>query len=122
MNRSFRQPGQAFAYGDIPEPIEEVLAAARHVYPQHSLFVTIAPEQTGPTWELHPYKRWLVLRTEDPQRILEAVACSLLARTAWLGKGAVTAVPERLHGRHQQALDALVGALESGPDAEEARS
>jgi hypothetical protein len=110
------------SFREVPPHVESVLTAARRIYPQHSLFVTIAPEQAGPAWEVHPYKRWLVLRTEDPQRILEAVACSLLARTAWLGKGAVTAVPERLHGRHQQALDALVGALESGPDAEEARS
>jgi hypothetical protein len=28
-----------------------------------------------------------VLRTEEPERILEAVACSVLARDAWLGKG-----------------------------------
>jgi len=68
-------------------------------------------------WEFHPYKRWLVLRTDDREHILEAVACSLLARTAWLGKGAVIAVPEHLHLRYRQALDALVGALDGGPDA-----
>jgi hypothetical protein len=110
------------AFREIPQSVEPVLAAARRLYPQHSLFLTIAPAEHGPTWEFHPYKRWLVLRTDDPEHILEAVACSLLARTAWLGKGAVTAVPEPLRLRYRQALDALVGALESGPDAEEVRS
>ena len=109
--RLFRQPDQAFAYGDIPETIEEVLAAARRVHPDHGLFVTFAPMADGPTWEFHPFKRWLVLRTEDRSRVMEAVTCTLLARTAWLGKGAVTSVPQHLLVRYRQALDALEGGL-----------
>ena len=110
------------SFREVPPHVESVLTAARRIYPQHSLFVTIAPEQAGPAWELHPYKRWLVLRTEDQRAILEAVACSFLARTAWLGKGALTAVPEHLQMRFQQAHDALVGAFDVGSGTEGALS
>ena len=71
----------------IPPAVERVLAAARRVHPTHALYVSIALDTDGPPWTFHPYKRWLVLRTDAPGRLLEAVACSLLARHAWLGKG-----------------------------------
>jgi hypothetical protein len=96
----------------LPPSIEHVLAAARRIHPAHGLFVTIETGSAGPQWEFHPFKRWLILRTRDQGPALEAVACSLLARTAWLGNGAVTSVPERLHERFRQALDALRAALQ----------
>jgi hypothetical protein len=104
----------------IPPAVERVLAAARRVHPTHALYVSIALDTDGPPWTFHPYKRWLVLRTDAPGRLLEAVACSLLARHAWLGKGAVTTVPEHLSARYFSALGALLAAL--GPDAAQAET
>jgi len=79
--------------------------------------VTFEPEATGSAWELHPFKRWLVLRTDDFASIREGVACSLLAQTAWLGTGDVTGVPEHLLPRFQRVVALLAEALED-PAAE----
>jgi hypothetical protein len=106
--------------GPVPA-IENVLAAARRLHPDYGLFVTVE-SVGGPAWEFHPYKRWLVLRTEDQERILEAVACSLLARTASLGKGTVTAVPGHLESRFRPVLGALVGALDVDCTSSEKRA
>ena len=100
----------------IPPSVERVLAAAGRIDPAHSLYVTFAPESEGPPWEFHPFKRWLVLRTEQHGRLLEAVTCSMLARTAWLGKGTVTAVPEHLNARYLSVLGALLAALDANDD------
>jgi len=115
QKRYLRRPGPAPA-------IENVLAAARYLHPDHGLFVTVEPEDDGPAWEFHPYKRWLVVRTEDQERVLEAVACSLLARTAWLGQGTVTVVPGHLESRFHQALNALVATLDGDYPSPEKRA
>ena len=106
--------------GPVPA-IENVLAAARRLHPDYGLFVTVDSDG-GPAWEFHPYKRWLVLRTEDQKFILEAVACSLLARTASLGKGTVTAIPEHLQVRYQQVRGALAAALDGDYPSSEQRA
>ena len=106
-------------FRDNPPSVERVLAAARRVDPAHCPYVTFAPEREGPPWEFHPFKRWLVLRTEQDGRLLEAVTCSMLARTAWLGKGTVSSVPEHLNSRCFSASGALLAALEA--DAEQGR-
>jgi hypothetical protein len=98
----------------IPPSVERALSAARRVHPTHGLYVTFAPEAEGPPWEFHPFKRWLVLRTDTPDALLEAVACTLLARSAWLGQGAVTAVPDHLQERFRSVRDALRGGVEAG--------
>jgi hypothetical protein len=108
-------------FRDNPPAVERVLAAARRLYPTHALYLTFAPRGDGPAWEFHPMKRWLVLRTAEPERILEAVACSLLARHAWLGKGPATSVPAHLHQRFLSALGALRAALDATPAADEAQ-
>jgi len=100
-------------FRDNPPAVERVLAAARRIDPAHSLYVTFAPESEGPPWEFHPFKRWLVLTTEQHGRLLEAVTCSMLARTAWLGKGTVSSVPEHLNARYRAVLGALLAALEA---------
>ena len=92
---------------ELPQSVEQVLAAARRIHPAHGLFVTFSPEASGSAWELHPFKRWLVLRTDDFASIREGVACSLLAQTAWLGTGDVTAVPEALLTRLQRLVEML---------------
>jgi len=102
-----------------PPSIERVLAAARRLHSSHALYITFAPDSDGPPWEFHPIKRWLVLRTEEPGRILEAVTCSLLARHAWLGKGTATSVPAHLHRRYLRALGALLAALNAAPAVDE---
>ena len=107
------------AFRKIPPSVERVLAAARRIDPAHCPYVTFAPESEGPPWEFHPFKRWLVLRTEQDGRLLEAVTCSMLARTAWLGKGTVTAVPEHLNARYLSTLGALLAA--SNSDDEQGR-
>jgi hypothetical protein len=110
------------SFREVPRAVEPVLIAARRIYPQHSLFVTFEPDEEGPAWEFHPFKRWLVLRTDDPDALIEAVACSLLARTAWLGKGAVTTVPEHLNAHYRSALGALLAALAEAPRTVEAET
>ena len=104
----------------IPPSVERVLSAARRVHPTHALYVSIALDTDAPPWEFHPFKRWLVLRTDAPDALIEAVACTLLARSAWLGKGAVTTVPEHLSARYLSTLGALLAAL--GPDAAQAET
>jgi hypothetical protein len=103
-------------FRDNSPAVERVLAAARRIAPAHCPYVTFAPESGGPPWEFHPFKRWLVLRTEQHGRLLEAVTCSMLARTAWLGKGTVTAVPEHLNARYLSVLGALLAALDANDD------
>ena len=100
-------------FRDNPPAVERVLTAARRIDPAHCLYLTFAPESQGPPWEFHPFKRWLVLRTEQHGRLLEAVTCSMLARTAWLGKDTVTAVPEHLNARYLSTLGALLAAFNS---------
>jgi hypothetical protein len=109
-------------FRDNPPAVERVLAAARRLYPTHALYLTFSPGSDGPAWEFHPLKRWLVLRTEEPELILEAVSCSLLARHAWLGEGPSTLVPAHLHQRYLSALGALRAALKSAPEADEVQS
>jgi hypothetical protein len=104
------------SFREVPRSVEPVLIAARRIYPQHSLFVTFEPDEEGPAWEFHPFKRWLVLRTDDPDALIEAVACSLLARTAWLGKGTVTSVPQPLRELLRQKLNVLRAALQAEGD------
>jgi hypothetical protein len=48
--------------------------------------------------------------------LIEAVACSLLARTAWLGKGTVTSVPQPLRELLRQKLNVLRAALQAEGD------
>jgi hypothetical protein len=103
--------------GDNPPAVERVLSAARRIHPAHGLDVTFAPEREGPPWEFHPIKRWLVLRTEQQGRLLEAVTCTMLARSAWLGQGPVAVVPDSLRPRYLQTLGALLAALEETPPA-----
>ena len=107
-------------FRDNPPAVERVLAAARRIDHAHCLYVTFAPESEGPPWEFHPFKRWLVLTTEQHGRLLEAVTCSMLARTAWLGKGAVTSVPEHLNARCLSTFGALLAALAEAPRTVEA--
>jgi hypothetical protein len=94
-------------FRDLPYSVERALAAARRLHPAHGLFVTAAPGAEGPAWEYHPVRRYLILRTAEPGRVLEGVACSLLARNHYLGRHTVTAVPEHLQLRYSQLLDAL---------------
>ena len=110
------------SFRKVPPSVAQTLSAARRVDPGHGLFVTYRPGEAGAAWELHPFKRWLILRTGDQTCISEAIACSLLARTAWLGAGAVTAVPEHLTPRFGRVFDALVEALRSGACSEETAS
>ena len=109
-------------FRDNPPAVERVLAAARRIDPAHSLYVTFAPDSEGPPWEFHPFKRWLVLRTALPGHLLEAVTCTMLARTAWLGKGTVTTVPESLGRQYHQTLGALLAALAEAPRTVEAEA
>jgi len=77
----------------IPPSVERVLAAACRIRPAHGLYVTVAPSADGPAWAFNPFRRWLLLRTDDVDQLINAVACTLLARSAWLAKGMVDAVP-----------------------------
>jgi hypothetical protein len=43
----------------------------------------------------------------------------MLARSAWLGQGTVTTVPESLSGQYHQALGALLATLDETPSARE---
>jgi hypothetical protein len=106
------------SFREIPQPISDVLAAARRIDPAHGVFVTVATEAEGPTWKFHPHKRWLILRDLDDESIIRGVACALLARTAHFGTGAVTEIPEHLRVRFQQAREALIAALDREPRAE----
>ena len=108
-------------FRDNPPAVERVLAAARRLSPGHALYVTFEPGSDGPPWEFHAFKRWLVLRTEEPGRLLEAVTCSLLARHAWLGQGTTTTVPVHLNRRYLSALGALLAALNAAPAGDEVR-
>jgi hypothetical protein len=98
---------------DLPPAVERVMAAARRIHPDHGLFVTVAFGEDGPPWEFFPFRRWVVLRSEEPGRILEVVTCSLVARDAWLGKGAVTQIPAHLNDRYLSNLGALLAALDA---------
>ena len=109
-------------FRDNPPAVERVLTAARRIDPAHGLYVTFAPETEGLPWEFHPFKRWLVLRTKQHGHLLEAVACTMLARTAWLGNDAVTAVPESLEEPYLRALGALVAALDDARPTMEAQA
>ena len=100
------------SFREIPPSISHVLAAARRIDPLHGVFVSIAPKGEGPAWELHPFRRWLILRDLDRETLIAAVACSLLLRGAYLGAAAITAIPEHLRVRHQQAREALIAALD----------
>ena len=101
-------------FRDNPPAVERVLAAARRIDPAHSLYVTFAPAAEEPPWEFHPFKRWLALRTDTPDAVVEAVACTLLARSGWLGQGAVTAVPNHLQDRFRSVRNALRGGVDAG--------
>jgi len=100
------------SFREIPQSLSHILAAARRIDPLHGVFVSIAPEGEGPAWELHSFRRLLILRNLDRDTLIAAVACSLLLRGAYLGAAAITAIPEHLRVRHQQARDALVAALD----------
>lgn len=102
----------------LPASVEAVQAAARRIHPRHSLFLSYAPETGGAAWELHPAKRWLVLRSPDLDPVLDTFACALLATTAWLGRGAVESVPEALLARHRQQRQALIAVLGDLPPGE----
>lgn len=95
------------SFHDIPPAVEAILAAAGRVGPHCGPYLTYDPGAEGPAWELHPFKRWLVLGTEEPAAVLQAVACSILARSAWLGKGPSTAVPPALRARHAAITEHL---------------
>ena len=100
------------SFREIPPSISHVLAAARRIDPLHGVFVSIAPKGEGPAWELHAFRRWLILRDLDRETLIAAVACSLPSRGAYLGAAAITAIPEHLRVRHQQARNALIAALD----------
>ena len=110
------------SFREVPASVTQALSAARRIDPGHVLFVTYRPGDAGAAWELHPFKRWLVLRTDDQTCISEGIACALLARAAWLGTGAVTAVPEHLVPRFRRVSDALAEALRTGAGTGEAAS
>jgi hypothetical protein len=98
---------------ELPASVERVMAAARRIHPDHGSIVTAAFGEDGPPWEFFAFRRWLVLRTEEPERILVAVAGSVLARDAWLGKGALTQILAHLNDRYLSNLDALLAALDA---------
>jgi hypothetical protein len=98
----------------LPPALGQVLAAARRIHPAHGLFVTVETGSAGRQWEFHPFKRWLVLRSLEEAPVLEAVACALLARGAWLGSGPVTAVPAGLQTRFAPVRAALRAAVAAG--------
>ena len=96
---------------EYPPSVERVLAAARRIHPAHGLYVTVAPSGDGPAWAFNPFRRWLLLRTDDVDQLVDAVACTLLARSAWLGKGMVEVVPAPLRERFEQVRAVLCAAL-----------
>ena len=97
-----------------PPSVERVLAAARRIHPAHALYVKVEPSADGPAWAFNPFRRWLLLRTDDADQVVDAVACTLLARSAWLGKGMVEAVPARLQDRFAKIRAVLYEALDAG--------
>jgi hypothetical protein len=104
-------PSPVWRFREPPPAVTQVLAAARRIDPALGLFVTCAPGTGGADWEFHPFRRWLILRDLNEGILVDAVACALLARTADLGKGALTEIPPPLRSRHRQVLDALESAI-----------
>jgi hypothetical protein len=88
------------SFREIPPFVQRVLDAARRTDPRHGLFITYDPDASGPAWEYRPYKRWLILRSDEPAVAVDGVACSLLAKSAWLGRGPTTSIPEALQDRY----------------------
>lgn len=106
------------SFRDLPSGVRAVLTASRQLDPHHVLFLTYDPGKEGPPWELHAFKRWLVLRSDRFGDALEGVACALAARSAWLGKGPATSVPSRLSGRHEEIRKRLLEHLGSATPAD----
>jgi hypothetical protein len=112
--RFFDQAASPPVCRENPPAVERVLSAARCVHPAHGLCLTFVPTADGRPCEFHPFKRRLVLRTDAPDAVVEAVACTLLARSAWLGQRPVTAVSQHPQDHFRSLRDALQGGIEAG--------
>ncbi len=77
--------------------------------------VTVQPRDPGPAWTLHPHRRLLTVRGENPESLLQGLVLALLARSAWLGKGPCSDVPEHLEARYFAALGRALVAIGTHP-------